>query len=57
MRTMIKRLQSTTDSEEASQILREVKSYLDRLATKGILKPKTAANYKSRLEKRVNALG
>lgn len=57
IRTMIKRLQGTTDPEAAQTQLVEVKAYLDRLATKGIVHPNKAANYKSKLEKRVNTLG
>ena len=57
IRTMIKRLKSTTDRQEAEARLRDVKAYLDRLATKGMVHKNTAANYKSKLEKHVNELG
>lgn len=57
IRTMIKRLKSTTDREEAEARLRDVKAYLDRLSTKGVVHRNTAANYKSKLEKHVNELG
>ena len=56
MRTMIKGLKETTDADQAALQLKDVKSYLDRLATKGILHNNTAANYKSQLEKHVNQL-
>ena len=56
MRTMIKKLQSTTDADEASVQLNDVKSYLDRLSSKGIVHRNTAANYKSQLEKFVQSL-
>ncbi len=57
MRTMIKKLRQTEDSAQAQQLLREVKAYLDRLATKRIIHKNKAANYKSELERHVNALG
>lgn len=57
MRTMIKKLRQTDDSAQAQQLLSEVKAYLDRLATKRIIHKNKAANYKSELERHVNALG
>ena len=57
MRTMIKRLRTTEDKEQATALLNEVKAYLDRLASKGIIHKNKAANYKSDLEKQVNTLG
>jgi len=56
MRTMITRLRQTEDQEQARQLFRDLKAYLDRLATKGIIHPNKAANYKSELERHVNAL-
>lgn len=56
MRTMMKQLRQTEDQEKAQQQLRDVKSYLDRLSTKGIIHQNKAANYKSDLERYVNAL-
>lgn len=56
MRTMIKKLRQTTDKEQAASLLPEVKAYLDRLAAKGIIHKNKASNYKSELEKAVNAL-
>ncbi len=55
MRTMIKKLENTEDRNEAVELLSEVKAYLDRLVTKRILHKNKAANYKSALEKSVNA--
>lgn len=57
MRTLLKRLKSTDDAAQAEGLLNEAKAYLDRLANKGIIHPRKAANYKSKLEKRVNTLG
>lgn len=56
MRTLIKKVQSETDKTRASELLGETKAYLDRLATKRIIHPNKAANYKSALQKQVNAL-
>ena len=56
MRTMIKNLQANTNKDEAIVLLNDVKSGLDRLVIKNIIKKNQAANYKSSLEKSVNAL-
>ena len=57
MRTLIKILRQTEDPAKARELLPEVKAYLDRLATKRIIHKNKAANYKSELERYVNALG
>lgn len=56
MRTMIKKLRQTEDRDQAQQLLRQAKAYLDRLATRRIIHKNKAANYKSELERHVNAL-
>lgn len=56
LRTLIKRVESSTDRDQAVTLLNETKSYLDRLAGKGVIKSKKAANTKSKLERKVNAL-
>lgn len=56
VRTMMKKLRSMEDPEEAQAYLNEVKGALDRLASKNIIHDNKAANYKSKLEKQVNAL-
>lgn len=53
---MVKKLRSLTNREEAAVLLVETKAYLDRLAGKRIIHRNTAANYKSQLEKSVNAV-
>jgi small subunit ribosomal protein S20 len=53
---MIKNLREASDEETASQQLPELKSYLDRLASKGIIHKNKAANYKSELENHVNKM-
>lgn len=57
IRTMIKTLRQTDDPAQAQQLLRDVKAYLDRLATKRVIHKNKAANYKSELERHVNTLG
>ncbi len=56
MRTMIKELRETSDESVAVEKLSKAKSYLDRLASKGIIHKNKAANYKSELERHVNKL-
>lgn len=56
VRTLMKKLRATEDKTEAEALLNEVKAGLDRLATRGIIHKNKAANYKSKLEKHVNAL-
>ena len=56
MRTMVKKLDQSTDREEATALLNDTKAYLDKLTSKGVLKANKAANTKSKLEKRVNSL-
>ena len=56
MRTLVKTLQNEKDKEKASALLSEVKTVLDRLATKNIIHKNKAANKKSALEQYVNSL-
>lgn len=56
VRTMVKRVGAATDPVEAEKLLNDTKSYLDKLAGKGILKANKAANTKSRLERYVKSL-
>ncbi|MBS1505799.1 MAG: 30S ribosomal protein S20 [Bacteroidetes bacterium] len=55
-RTQVKKLLETTKKDEAKALLNEVVAMLDKLAKKNIIHWKKAANQKSRLTKRVNAL-
>ena len=57
VRTKMKQLRALEDKEAAEELLDEVKGELDRLASKGIIHKNKAANYKSKLEKHVNAMG
>jgi small subunit ribosomal protein S20 len=55
-RTQVRKLLETTKKDEAKALLNEVVAMLDKLAKKNIIHWKKAANQKSRLTKRVNAL-
>jgi small subunit ribosomal protein S20 len=55
-RTKVKQLKSATGKSEAETLLKEVNSMIDKLAKKNIIHWKKAANQKSKLAKRVNAL-
>lgn len=57
MRTMIRNLKDMTDPSEASTQLNEVKAYIDRMTSKGIMHRNKAAHQKSKLEHHVNNLG
>jgi small subunit ribosomal protein S20 len=55
-RTVIKKLVNTTAKDEAKELLKEVSSMIDKLAKKNVIHWKKAANQKSKLTKKVNAL-
>ncbi len=55
-RTHVKKLVTTTKKDEAQALLKEVSSMIDKLAKKNIIHWKKAANQKSKLAKKVNAL-
>ncbi len=55
-RTMIKKLRTTKDKNEAEEMLKKVNSLIDRLAKKNIIHWKKAANQKSGLQKHVSTL-
>jgi small subunit ribosomal protein S20 len=55
-RTFIKKLKGTSVKSEASALLKEVSSMIDKLAKKNIIHWKKAANQKSKLSKFVNKL-
>ena len=56
VRTMMKALDAETSRTDAEAKLNEIKAYLDRMATKRLLHPNTAAHTKSRLERFVGTL-
>lgn len=55
-RTLVKKLRSATDKNEATELFKTASSMLDRLAKKNIIHKNKAANNKSKLAKFVNAL-
>ena len=55
-RTFVKKLRSTTEKAEASELLKKVSSMLDKLAKRNIIHKNTAANRKSSLTKYVSSL-
>ncbi|MEK6780297.1 MAG: 30S ribosomal protein S20 [Bacteroidota bacterium] len=55
-RTQIKKLTTIDKKDEAKALLIEVSSMIDKLAKKKIIHWKKAANQKSKLAKRVNAM-
>ena len=55
-RTYIKKLRDLTDKSEAQKLLVDVTSMIDKLAKNNIIHSNKAANLKSSLTKKVNAL-
>ena len=55
-RTWIKRLKASENKEDASSLLKETQSKLDRLVKKNIIHKNKAANLKSKLSKFVDSL-
>ena len=55
-RTFVKRLRTTTDKKEATDLLPKVSSMIDKLAKKNIIHSNKAANLKSKLTKKVNSI-
>lgn len=56
MKTAIRRVDEATTKEEALKLFPDAVSIIDKVAQKGIIHKNAAANKKSRLTKRVNAL-
>ena len=57
VRTLIKDLRQTASRPEAEEKLNTIKAQLDRMATKRLIHPNTAAHTKSSLERYVQSLG
>lgn len=55
-RTVIKKLKTTTEKSEATELLKKVSAMIDKLAKKNIIHWKKAANQKSKLAKMVNKI-
>ena len=56
LKTMTKKALETKTQQDAASVLKEASSLLDKMAQKGIIHRNKAANQKSRLAKRFNAL-
>lgn len=56
MRTLIKKVVSSTDKAQGEAALKEAISFLDRMTTKNIIHKNTAARKKAQLTKHVNSL-
>ncbi len=56
VRTMVKKVLHSEDHGEATVAFPAVQSYLDRLATKGVIHRNKAANYKRQMQRRIQAL-
>jgi small subunit ribosomal protein S20 len=54
---MVRRVREASSKEDATKLLNETKSYLDKLVGKGIVKANSAANKKRQLQKYVDSLG
>ena len=55
-RTVIKKLKSSTEKSEATELLKQVSAMIDKLAKNNIIHWKKAANQKSKLTRFVNGL-
>lgn len=55
-RTAIRKLKTTTEKTEATELLKKVTAMIDKLAKNNIIHWKKAANQKSKLAKLVNGL-
>lgn len=55
-RTAVKALRTATEKKEAEKLLPKVSAMLDKLAKRNVIHKNKAANLKSKLSKKVNAL-
>lgn len=56
MKTMLKKVRTTTTKDTAASLLKETISFLDKLAGKNVIHANKASNLKSKLTKYVNKL-
>lgn len=56
MRTLIKKVENTTDKAAAEAALKEATSFIDRMSVKGVIHQNKAARTKAQLTKHVNNL-
>ena len=55
-RTFLKRLRTTTDKKEATDLLPKVSSMLDKLAKRNVIHKNKASNLKSKIAKKVKSI-
>ena len=56
MRTLIKKVMTSTDKDEALVSYKETESYLDKMSVKGVIHANNAARKKAQLTRHINAL-
>ena len=56
MRTLIKKVMTSTNKDEALASYKETVSYLDRMSVKGVIHVNNAARKKAQLTRHINAL-
>ncbi|MCL5020671.1 MAG: 30S ribosomal protein S20 [Bacteroidetes bacterium] len=56
VKTLLKKAKTETDKEKATAAMKDATSALDKLAAKGIIHKRKAANQKSKLAKHLNKL-
>lgn len=56
MRTLIKKVMTSTNKDEALASYKETVSYLDRMSVKGVIHANNAARKKAQLTRHINAL-
>ncbi|MBO6525012.1 MAG: 30S ribosomal protein S20 [Balneolaceae bacterium] len=56
MRTLVKKVFTTSDKAQAETALKEAVSFIDRMSVKGVVHKNTAARKKAQLTKYVNNL-
>lgn len=56
MRTLIKKVLTATEREQAEELLRAAVSHIDRMVAKGVVHRNNAARKKASLTKHVNSL-
>lgn len=56
LRTLVTKVLNSTDKKEAEELLKEATSYVDKMASKGIIHDNNAARKKAKMTKHVNNL-
>ena len=56
MRTLIKKVMTSTNKDEALALYKETVSYLDKMSVKGVIHANNAARKKAQLTRHINAL-